>query len=93
MATENGLWGAPRIHGDLMKLGITVSERTVSRYLPNRRTRRSQTWRTFFANHVGNLVFASTVTSPFATGDDDVEASVLPCGHHATSGTFPISGD
>jgi hypothetical protein len=79
MATENGLWGAPRIHGELMKLGITVSERTVSRYLPDRRTRRSQTWRTFFANHVGNLAFASTVTSPSATGDDDVEASVLRC--------------
>src|SRR5712664_4083861 len=79
MATENGLWGAPRIHGELLKLGITVSERTVSRYLPDRRTRRSQTWRTFFANHVGNLAFASAVTSSFATGNDDVEASVLPC--------------
>src|SRR5713226_7955331 len=79
MATENYLWGAPRIHGELMKLGITVSERTVSRYLPDRRTRRSQTWRTFFANHIGNLAFASAVTSSFATGDDDVEASVLPC--------------
>jgi hypothetical protein len=55
MAMENGLWGAPRIHGELLKLGFTVSERTVSRYLPDRRTRRSQTWRTFLANHVGNL--------------------------------------
>jgi hypothetical protein len=36
MATENRLWGAPRIHGELLKLGITVSERTVSRYLPDR---------------------------------------------------------
>jgi len=79
MATENGLWGAPRVHGELLKLAITVSERTVSRYLPDRRTRRSQTWRTFFANHVGNLAFASTVTSSFVTGDDDVEASVLTC--------------
>jgi hypothetical protein len=35
MATENGLWGAPRIHGELLQLGITVSERTVSRYLPH----------------------------------------------------------
>src|SRR5712691_7147802 len=35
MATENGLWGAPRIHGELLKLGLTVSERTVSRYLPD----------------------------------------------------------
>jgi hypothetical protein len=45
MAKENGLWGAPRIHGELLKLGFTVSERTVSRYLPDRPTRRSQSWR------------------------------------------------
>jgi hypothetical protein len=36
MATENCLWGAPRIRGDLLKLGIIVSEHTVSRYLPDR---------------------------------------------------------
>ena len=76
---ENGLWGASRIHGELLKLGIIVSERTVSRYLPDRLTRRSQTWRTFLANHIGNLAFASTVTSSFATSDDDVDAPVLPC--------------
>jgi len=69
MATENCLWGAPRIHGELLKLGIIVSERTVSPYLPDRLTRRSQTWSTFLANHIGNLAFASTVTSSFATSD------------------------
>jgi putative transposase len=47
MAAENCLWGAPRIHGELLKL------RTVSRYLRGRPTTRSQTWRTFFANHLG----------------------------------------
>ena len=52
MAAEHGLWGAPRIHGELLKLGITISERTVSRYLRGRPTTRSHTWRTFFANHV-----------------------------------------
>jgi hypothetical protein len=79
MATENCLWGAPRIHGELLKLGNIVSERTVSRFLPDRLTRRSQTWRTFLANHIGTLAFASTVTSSFATSDDDVDALVLPC--------------
>jgi putative transposase len=39
MAAENRLWGAPRIHGELLKLGITVSERTVSRYLQRDRLR------------------------------------------------------
>jgi hypothetical protein len=79
MATENWLWGAPRIHDELLKLGFTVSERTVSRYLPHRLTTPSQTWRTFLANHIGSLAFASTVTSSFATSDDDVDASVLAC--------------
>jgi hypothetical protein len=63
MAMDNGLWGAPRIDGELLKLGISVSERTVSRYLPNRRKARSQSWRTFFANEFGQLAFALTVTS------------------------------
>ena len=49
-AAENGRWGAPRIHGDLLKLGSTIAERTVSRYLRGRPTTRSHTWRTFFAN-------------------------------------------
>ena len=47
--------------------------------LPDRRTRPSQTWRTFLANHTGNLACISTVTSSFATSDDDLRASVLPC--------------
>jgi len=79
MATANGLWGAPRIHGELLKLGFTVSERTVSRYRPHRRTRPSQTWRTFLANHFGNLACTATVTSSFVTSAEDVDASVLPC--------------
>jgi putative transposase len=49
LAAANHLWGAPRIHGELLKRGIAVSERTVSRYLQGRPTTRSQTWRPFFA--------------------------------------------
>ena len=56
MAVANPLWGAPRIHGELLKLGIHVAERTVSRLLPKRRTPPSQTWRTFLTNHVRDLV-------------------------------------
>jgi hypothetical protein len=52
MAAANPLWGAPRIHGELLKLGIEVAERTVSRLIPRRRKPPSQTWRTFLANHV-----------------------------------------
>ena len=73
------LWGAPRIHGELLKLGITVSERTVSRYLPDRLTAPSQSWRTFLANHLGDLAFTSKITSSDALGVDDVvDGDVLP---------------
>jgi Homeodomain-like domain len=51
MATANPLWGAPRIHAELLKLGIDVSERTVSRLMPKRRKPPSQTWRTFLYGH------------------------------------------
>src|SRR5262249_14479447 len=56
IATANPLWRAPRIHGELLKLGIDVAERTVSRLMPKRRPEPSQTWRTFLANHVRDLV-------------------------------------
>src|SRR4249920_2993298 len=56
MAAANPLWGAPRIHGELLKLGIHISERTVSRLLPRNRRPRSQTWKAFLDNHVNDLV-------------------------------------
>jgi hypothetical protein len=66
MARANPLWGAPRIHGELVKLGIDVAERTVSRLLPTRLTPPSQTWRTFLANHVRDLVSIDFFTVPTA---------------------------
>jgi transposase InsO family protein len=51
MSRENRLWGAPRIHGELLKLGFEVAESTVSRYMMRRRGPPSQTWRTFLRNH------------------------------------------
>jgi putative transposase len=64
MAAANPLWGAPRIHGELLKLGIDVAERTVSRLMPKRRPVPSQTWRTFLANHVRDLVSIDFFTVP-----------------------------
>ena len=72
MAGENCLWGAPWIHGELLKLGIAISELTVSRYLRGRPPRRSQTWRTFFANHFGDPTPISPVMFADARGDDVV---------------------
>jgi hypothetical protein len=55
MATANPLWGAPRIHGELLKLGIDISERSVSRLLPRRHQPPSQAWRTFLANQLNEI--------------------------------------
>jgi putative transposase len=66
MAAANPLWGAPRIHGELLKLGIDVAERTVSRLMPKRRTPPSQTWRTFLTNHLRDLVALDFFTVPTA---------------------------
>ena len=51
MSDANPLWGAARIHGELLKLGIDVSQATVAKYMSRRRRPRSPTWRTFVANH------------------------------------------
>jgi putative transposase len=66
MATVNPLWGAPRIHGELLKLGINVAERTVSRLMPKGGSRPSQTWRAFLAKHIGDLVSLDFFTVPTA---------------------------
>jgi transposase InsO family protein len=63
MATAN-LWGAPRIHGELLKLGIQVSEATVSKYMLRRRKPPSPTWRAFLDNHVRELVSMDFFTVP-----------------------------
>jgi transposase InsO family protein len=68
MAAANLGWGAPRVHGELLKLGIVISEREVSRLMPPRpRKPPSQTWRTFLANHVGTLASVDFFTVPTAT--------------------------
>ena len=57
MARANFLWGAPRIHGELLKLGITVSQATVSRYMPvSHGGQRSQRWRAFLRNQATAIV-------------------------------------
>jgi putative transposase len=64
MARANPLWRAPRIHGELLKLGIEVSERTVSRILQTVKRPPSQTWKTFLKNHMGEIVATDFFTVP-----------------------------
>ena len=55
MNAENPLWGAPRIHGELLKLGIEVAQSTVAKYMTKRRPGSGQTWKTFLRNHVAGI--------------------------------------
>jgi transposase InsO family protein len=55
MSRENSLWGAPRIHGELLMLGIEVAESTVGRYMIRRRRPPSQGWKTFLRNHAAGI--------------------------------------
>jgi len=68
MAEANPLWGAPRIHGELLKLGIEICERTVSNLMPPRGPKPpSQTWRSFLKYHMPNMVSMDFFTVPTAT--------------------------
>ncbi len=67
MCRANPLWGAPRIHGEFLKLGIDVSEATVSKYMVRRRGPPSQSWRTFLENHAKELIALDFFTVPTAT--------------------------
>ena len=55
MSIANPLWGAPRVHGELLKLGIDVSQTTVAKYMAKRRRPPSQGWRTFLHNHADGI--------------------------------------
>ena len=67
MSQANPLWGAPRIHGELLKLGIAVAQSTVARYLPRPRKPPSQTWRTSLTNHLAQTAAIDFFTVPTAT--------------------------
>ena len=65
MATENPKWGAPRIHGELLKLGFDISESTVQRYMPKKGKRDNvQNWMTFLKNHSKDIISIDFLTVP-----------------------------
>ena len=64
MSRANPLWGAPRAHGELLKLGIEVGETSVSKYIVRHRKPPTQTWRTFLENHISQLVSVDFFTVP-----------------------------
>jgi hypothetical protein len=67
MSETNPLWGAPRIHGELLKLGLDVSQATVAKYMVRGAKPPSQTWRTFLTNHLQQIGAADFFVVPTAT--------------------------
>ncbi len=67
MCRANPLWGAPRVHGELLKLGIEASETTVSKHMIKHQRPPSQNWRTFLQNHTKELIALDFFTVPTAT--------------------------
>jgi len=67
MSQANPLWGAPRIHGELLKLGIEISQPAVSKYMVRTGKGPSQSWRTFLDNHLKELVSIDFFTVPTLT--------------------------
>jgi transposase InsO family protein len=64
MSFENSLWGATKIHGELLKLGIAVAQSTVSVYIVPRRGRPLQTWKTFLRNHMEGIASTDLFVVP-----------------------------
>lgn len=67
MQAGNVGWGAPRIHGELLKLGFEISQASVSKYMVRHHKPPSQTWRTFLDNHAKDLASMDFFTVPTAT--------------------------
>ena len=64
MSIANPLWGAPRIHGELLKLGIEVGQTTVAKYMAKRWRPPSQGWKTFLYNHADGIASMDLLVVP-----------------------------
>ena len=67
MSLANRLWGAPRIHGELLKLGIEVAQSTVSKYMMRSRRPPSQSWKTFLQSHAEAIAAIDMCVVPALT--------------------------
>src|SRR3981081_34730 len=69
MSTDTPLWGAPRIHGELLKLGFEVAQSSVAKYMVKRRRPPSQGWRTFLHNHAPDIAAMALFVVPTISFD------------------------
>jgi hypothetical protein len=79
MSIANPLWGAPRIHGDLLKLGVDIGQTSVAKYMVRRRDPPSQGWRTFLRNHADGIAAMDMFVVP--TGSFRRLYALLIMGH------------
>jgi hypothetical protein len=64
MSIENPLWGAPRIHDELLKLGFEIAQSSVAKYMVKRSGPPSQGWRTFLRNHAPDIAAVDLFVVP-----------------------------
>ena len=67
ISLANPLWGAPRIHGELLILGIEVAQSTVAKYMVRNRRPPSQSWKTFLQNHADGIASIDLFVAPTVT--------------------------
>ena len=92
MSKENPLWGAPRIHGELLKLGFEIAESTVSKYMIRHRGPPSQTWRTFLRNHADAIAAIDLCLVPTLTFERAIWNPTVPNTMHNTTARSRLSG-
>src|SRR6266699_1613818 len=90
MSIANPLWGAPRIHGELLKLGIDIGQTSVAKYMARRRAPPSQGWKTFLRNHADgiaamDLFVVPTISWPADNGPWSAADPVV-WGHRSSDG-------
>ena len=90
MSFENPLWGAPKIHGELLKLGIDVAQSTVSIYMVPRQDRPLQTWKTFLRNHVEEIASIDLFVVPTIAFRAAIRIS---CSRPSTAAAVVVCGD
>ena len=87
MSLANPLWGAPRIHGELLKLGVDVGQTSVAKYMARRRGGPSQGWRTFLSNHADGIAAIDLFVVP------TLSFRLLPGGAALSAQDHVVGGD
>jgi hypothetical protein len=88
MSVENPLWGAPRIHGELLKLGFEVAQSSVAKYMVKRRGPPSQEWRTFLRNHAADIAAMDLLVIPTIASTCSMPSSSFALTAESSSGSM-----